>query len=102
MTELEEYYEVNNENALDEQDIAQIQEDLANNLDAVEQQIQEDLAKILVGAHMERKKSAAAKVVKIAKNVKNQSAIKLVVRLLTTEANQMQKRIRTLSSIILT
>ena len=38
MTELEEYYEVNNDNALDEQDIAQIQEDLANELDAVEQQ----------------------------------------------------------------
>ena len=44
MMKLEEYYEVNNENALDEQDIAQIQEDLANDLDAVEQQIQEDLA----------------------------------------------------------
>ena len=41
MTELEEYYEVNNENALDEQDIAQIQEDLANDLDAVKQKIQE-------------------------------------------------------------
>ena len=38
MTELEEYYEVNNENALDEQDKAQIQEDLANDLDAVELQ----------------------------------------------------------------
>ena len=56
--------------------------------------------KILVGAHMERKKSAAAKVVKIAKNVKNQSALttklsfaKLVVRLFTTEASQMQKEL---------
>ena len=39
MTELEEYYEVNNENALDEQDIAQIQEDLANDLDAVNYKI---------------------------------------------------------------
>ena len=55
---------------------------------------------ILVGAHMERKKSAAAKVVKIAKNVKNQSALttklsfaKLVVRLFTTEASQMQKEL---------
>ena len=38
MTELEEYYEVYNENAFDEQDIAQIQEDLANDLDAVELQ----------------------------------------------------------------